>query len=177
MAVGDGVVVRRADQPREERAFRRRQLAQVLAEVGFAGFGESPDAEAAAIAEVDLVRIHLKNALLAEALLQFEGEHRFGKLSPPGAIGRKKISTRDLHGDGAGALDEIMSMPDVGPCRADDADEVKAGVLEEALVFRGENGLYQLGRQIVVTYRTALFAKAVEEVGDQLRLDFRGAHV
>jgi len=34
-----------------------------------------------------------------------------------------------------------------------------------------------LGRQIVITNRAALFAQAVEQVGDQLRLDFRRAHV
>src|SRR5437879_5096618 len=114
---------------------------------------------------------------MAKALYQFELEHRFGEFAAPGTICRKKISARHLHGDGAGALHEIMGMPDVGPCSTDDPDEVEAGVLKEALVFRGKNGLYQLGRQIVVTHRALFFAEAVEEVGDEFRLNLRRAHI
>src|SRR5579859_3476066 len=71
----------------------------------------------------------------------------------------------------------MLGVAKVGPRGAKNADEVEAGMLEEAFVFGGENGLYQLWRQVIVTHRAAFLAEAVEEVGDEFRLNFRRAHV
>ena len=47
-------------------------------------------------------------------------------------------------------------------------------MLEEALVLGGEHGVDKHLREIVKANDTPLFPGAVEEIGDQFRLDFRG---
>ena len=82
-----------------------------------------------------------------------------------------------MHGDGAGALVMTARVAHVGPGRPHDAHKVEAAVLEEALVFGRHDGVYQGGRQVLVEHRAALFARAVEEISNQLRLDFCAAHI
>ena len=53
---------------------------------------------------------------------------------------------------------------------AHDADGVEAGVLEETLVFGGGNGVDQHFWNVAKFHQAALFAIAVEEIGDELRL-------
>src|SRR5216684_1702035 len=59
----------------------------------------------------------------------------------------------------------------VSPGGAGDAQEVEAAMLEKALVLRGENGVHEKRGEIVVADGAALLARAVEEIGDELRLD------
>ena len=60
------------DEAGEERALGRFELAEVFAEVGLCGFAEAVDLVAAALAEVDLVGVHVEDLLLAEARLRAE---------------------------------------------------------------------------------------------------------
>ena len=53
-------------------------MPQVLAEIRHAGFGKSAYPEAAAVAQIYFIRVHLENLLLGEALLQLERKHGFG---------------------------------------------------------------------------------------------------
>ena len=87
MTVSRGVVIRCSNNAGQERALAQAELAQILSEIADAGLGKSADAKAAAIAEVDFVRVHLENLFLVEALLEFEREHGFGDLATPIAIG------------------------------------------------------------------------------------------
>jgi len=68
-------------------------------------------------------------------------------------------------------------MANVRPGRAEDANEVETGMLKKALVFRGKDGLHEKGRQIFIAHGAALFSGAVEEIGDEFRLDFRTAQI
>ncbi len=52
----------------------RVELAEVFAEEGLGGFAEAVDGEAAALAEVDLVGVHLEDLLLVEAGFELEGD-------------------------------------------------------------------------------------------------------
>ncbi len=110
-------------------------------------------------------------------MFEFEGDHGFGEFATPGAFVRKEEGARDLHGDGAGALIVLAGVAEVGPGGAEDADEVETTVVEEALVFGGENGMDEIGGKVVVTDGAAFLACAVEEVGDEFRLDLRGAEI
>ena len=132
-------------------------MAQILAEIDHAGLRESSDAKTAAISQIHFIGIHFKNSLLRIALLQFEAQHRFRDLSPPVAIGAQEIGTRHLHGNGAGTL-QVRAMPQVIPRRAKDADEIETWMFEEAFIFRGEDGVNKIGRQIVVTNCAPLFS-------------------
>ena len=52
----------------------RSSLLHVLAEVGLRGLAEAIDGEAAALAEIDLVGVHLEDLLLVEAVFELEGD-------------------------------------------------------------------------------------------------------
>ena len=112
--------------------------------------------------------------LLVEALLELDGNHGFGQLAPPIAIGRQKERARHLHGDGARALVVLAAVPHVGPRRSHDADEVKASMFEETLVLGGKNRVYQHYRQIFIAHGPPLLTRAVEKIGNEFRFDFRG---
>ena len=58
----------------QQRALGQIELAHILAEVGLRGLAKSVDREAAALAEVDLVGVHLEDLLLGEAVLELEGD-------------------------------------------------------------------------------------------------------
>ena len=63
------------------------------------------------------------------------------------------------------------------PGRADDANEVEAAVFEEALIFCRDDGVDQRRRNVVVADGAALFARGVEEIGDEFGLDVSGDEV
>jgi len=94
--------------------------------------------------------------LFGEALFELEGNHGFGHFAAPGALIAEEESARDLHGDGAGALKVRAGVAQVGPRGTHDAHEIEAAVLEEALVFRGENSVNENAREVVVAHRAAL---------------------
>src|SRR5438105_9091445 len=176
MAVRGRIVIGRTDNSGQIGILRQTQFAHVFSEVRHAGLGESANSEAAAIAQVHFVCVHFENLLLGEALLHLQRNEGFGKLATPVAIGGKEEGPRDLHGDGARALVMLAGVPDVGPGRADDSNEIESAVLEKALVFRRKNRVHQHDWQVFVPYRTPLFARAVKQVGDQLWLNFGGVY-
>src|SRR5713101_6760808 len=169
MTVRGRIVIRRANDPREVRAFRQPQLAQILSEVGDAGFREATYAKAPAVAQVNFVGVQLEDLLLVEALLKLDGNHGFGQLPAPIELGREEEGARDLV--------VLAAMPHVGPRRPHDADEVKATVFEETLVLGGKNRVHQHYRQIFISHGPALLTRAVEKIGDKLRLYFRGIQI
>ena len=58
------------DHAGEQGAVGEVELLEVLAEEGLGGFAEAVDVVAAAVAEVDLVGVHLEDLLLGEAMLR-----------------------------------------------------------------------------------------------------------
>ena len=174
MTVSGRIIIWRANNSREVGAFRQPQLSQILSEVGHAGFRESANAKAPAVAQVHFVGVQLENLLLVEALLELDRNHGFGELPPPVAIGRQKERARHLHRNGAGALIVLAAVPHVGPRRPHDADEVKASVLEEALVLGRKNRVHQHYRQVFIAHWPPLLTRAVEKIGNEFRFDFRG---
>src|ERR1700733_5619831 len=177
VAVGGGVIVGRADDACEVGVFGERELAEIFSEVGDAGFGESADAKAAAIAEVNLVGIELEDLLLVEALLQLHSDHQLGELAAPGALVAEEERARDLHRDGARALIVVARVAQIGPRGADDANEVEAAMLEIAFVFGGNDRVDERRRNIVVANGTAFFAKRIEKVSYEFGLDVRGLEI
>src|SRR5690348_18472133 len=105
MPLDRGIAVRRTNDPREERALREVQIANVFPEVRFGGLAESPDSEAAAVPEVNLVGVQFKNALLGETVVEFERHHGFRQLAAPDALRGEEKAARHLHVNGAGAFE------------------------------------------------------------------------
>ncbi len=115
--------------------------------------------------------------LLVEALLQLHRDHQLGELAAPGALVGEEERARDLHRDRARALIVVAGVAQVGPCCADDANEVEAAMLEVALVFGGDDRVDERGRNVVVANRAAFFAKRIEKIGDEFGLDIGGDEI
>ncbi len=77
MTVRGRIVVRRANDSRKVSALRDRELPQVLAKIGNAGFGEAANSKTPAVPEVYFVGVKLENLLLIETLLELDRNHRF----------------------------------------------------------------------------------------------------
>ncbi len=86
MPVRRRIVIRRANQAGQERAFGKRELPQIFSKIGDAGLGKSANPKAAAIAEVNFVGIQLENLLLGKTLLELERNHCFRGLAAHGAL-------------------------------------------------------------------------------------------
>ena len=147
-------------------------MPQIFSEIRHAGLGEPANSEAAAIAQVHFIRVHLKNLLFGKALLEFDGNHRFREFAPPRPLVGEEKRARQLHGDRACALIVLAAVPEVRPRGACDTDEIKAPMLKKALVLRGKNCVHQGYRQVVIPNPAALLPCAVEKVRDEVRLDF-----
>ena len=171
MPVGGGVVIGCTDNSREKRTFAQRQLPEVLSKIDHASLRKSSNTKTSAISQVHFVRVHLKNPLLRKALFQLKAQHRFGDLSPPVAIRAQEERPRHLHGNRARPL-QVRTVPQVRPGCAKNADKVETRMLEESLVFRGQNRVHQVRWQVVIANRAPLLSGTVKQVGDELRFDF-----
>ncbi len=88
----------------QQRALGQIELAHILAEVGLRGLAESVDGKAAALAQVDLVGVHLEDLLLVEAVFELERDDDLDHLALDALLGREKEAARQLHGQRGAAL-------------------------------------------------------------------------
>ncbi len=102
------------DDAGQQRGFRQRQVLDVLVEVGARCLAHSHDAEGAALAQGNLVGIHLEDALLGELLLQVHGDHHLGQLALHGLLRSQEEAARELHGERRAALAVAAFAHDVG---------------------------------------------------------------
>ncbi|MCY1516836.1 hypothetical protein D9M68_514930 [compost metagenome] len=110
-------------------------LLQRLAEVGLGGGGEA----VGAVAQVDLVQVDLQDLVLAQLLLEPEGQHDLRGLAAERALRAQVDVARHLHRDGRGAL--LAPALEAGHGRAREALVVHAAVVVEARVFHGQHGV------------------------------------
>ena len=89
------------------------------------------------VAEVHLVEIQLEDLLFRELTLDAGGENRFLQLAAIRLVARKEALPRELLGNGAAAFG-AAPFAHVAERSRSDADEVDAGVIEEALIFDGQ---------------------------------------
>ncbi len=152
------------------------ELAEVLAEEGLGGLAEAIDGEAAALAEVNLVGVHLEDLLLGEAGFELKGDQDLFELAGVAAFGREEEAARELHGEGGAAFDEAVVALEIVDDGSGHAVVVDAAVLEEAAVFDGGDGLDHARGDLVVGDEAALGAVLVfGEGGDELGLELVGA--
>jgi|SRR5882672_10696206 len=158
------------DDPGEKRGFRQSHLAEILVEVGQRSLAKSVNREAAPVPEINFIRVKLENLLLVETVLKFQRYDRFGKLAPQGPVRAEEEAARHLHGDRAAALN-ARSVAQVGPGRTQNADRIKARMLEKAPVFHGKHGIAQNLRNVVIADGAALLTGAVKQTGQKFRLN------
>lgn len=162
-------IVGALDEAGEEGGFLKAKIAEVLAEIDLGGLAEAVDGEALALAEVDLVGVVLEDLLLGELLFELEGDEGLERLAFPCLVAGEPEEAGELHGDGGGAVAAVLG--DVDPGGAEDADGVEAGVVEEALVFGGDDGVNEDLGDVFEADEAAFFAAAVVEVGDEFGLE------
>ncbi len=149
------VTIRGVDNAGQERRFRERKFADILIEVGERGFAESVNRKAAAIPQVDLVGVQLKNLLLREAMLQFQRHHGLGNLAPSVRSEMKKNFARPAWTSCWRPEHALRGASP--PTPRPESARVKSGMLEETAVFHRKHGIPQYLRDIVVADRAAFF--------------------
>jgi hypothetical protein len=91
-------------------------------------------------AEIDLVEIELEDALLGVGLLDAEGEDGLADLARQGRLVGEQEVLGDLLGQPRRALWPLAGIGDVGNHGTYHADEIDAGMGEEALVLGRDEG-------------------------------------
>ncbi len=132
---------RAAEDAGDERRFLQVQVADALAEELLGG-GLDP---VHAVAEIELVAVHLQDLFLGVTLLDLEGEKGLLELAPERHLPAEEQGRGQLLGDRASALGAAVPLarPEVLPDGPQDPPEVDAAVLEEAGVLGGQDGLLQ----------------------------------
>ena len=165
----------RLDGAGEECALGEVELLKVFAEEGLSGLAEAVDGVAAALAEVDLVGVHLEDLLLVEAIFELEGDEDLDELALDAFFGREEEILRELLGEGGAAAGSVVG-DEVGEGALGDAEVVDAAVIEEVAVFDGGDGLNHARGNLVVADEAALGAVFVfGESGDELGFELVGA--
>ena len=161
LGAGGRVVARgRLGQAAQDRHLRKAQLIQRLAEIDLCRRAHA----VGAIAQIDFVQIGLEDLFLGQLLLHLQGQQDLLELAGIGALVRQEEIARQLHGDGAAALG-FAAGHQQAPSGTQQALVIHAGVLEEAVVFRGQEGAGQILRHLVIAqWCPALGA----ELADQL---------
>src|ERR1035438_9795484 len=149
---------------------RQRELADVFAEIRFGRLAKAVDPETAAAAQIDLVGVVFKDLLLGKGLLQAQRNEEFRHLARPALLGLQPKVFRQLLAQRGRAL-LLAPLFQVHVHRLDDAQRVEALVLEEALVLGRSDGVDEHFRNIGELYQTSFLALAIEEIGDEVRLD------
>ena len=139
-----GIFGRRLEQAGQHRGFRQRHLGDVLAEIELRG-GCCAKRAAAHIGAVEIER---EDLLFGEIGLQPQCQISFLDLALDGALIGEEEVLRQLLRQRRAALND---RPRLGILRhgAGKADEIDAKVIEEAPVFRRQNRLDQMVRQLI----------------------------
>jgi hypothetical protein len=96
------------------------------------------------IAEIHLIQIELEELVLAELALQTPRQHRFLQLPEQRLVRRQKTLPRELLCQRTPALRGAMRTQ-VRRRSREDPNEIDTAVIVEALVFDGDDGVYEVG--------------------------------
>ena len=129
---------RRLRQARQHRGLSQAERVQRLAVVGPCGHCKA----ISALAEVDLVDVELEDLVLAQFALDLECKQDLVELAVIGLLAREEEVACNLHGDRRCAL-AAPARGQVGEGSAGDAQRINPGMLVEALVLRGEDGVLE----------------------------------
>jgi hypothetical protein len=129
----------------EGRGLDHGEMLGFLAEVALGGRGDA----VVAAAEINAVDVELEDALLAvEALLDALGEEDLGEFPAQGAVLQLEGLAGELLRDGRGPLVDPLRAEAVVE-RPDDPDVIDPVVLVEAAVLGREEGVDEVGRDVV----------------------------
>jgi uncharacterized protein YjbJ (UPF0337 family) len=109
---------------------------------------------------------------LDKAALDLDGQEDFVELAQERALEAQEVVAGDLHGQGAAAGDLLAGHRQLGH-GARETGEIDAVVFEEAVVFRCEQGVDELPRDLLEAQRVALL---LAELADQFPVTRVHAH-
>src|SRR2546427_11517723 len=109
--------------PRQQRGFRQREIAQVLAKIEFRGRFKTESA----MAEAHLVRVHGENLGLRETALDLNRQQNLLELSPEALFGSQEEHPAELLGQSACSL-RLAPLEQVRGSRPENADDVHSPV-------------------------------------------------
>src|SRR5581483_6860445 len=166
------------DDPREERALRRSELAERLPEVDVRGLDEAVDRDRAVLAEIHGVEVAAEYLVLARVRFEEEREHGFARFAPERPVWREEDVLHELLRQRAPAL-LPLAVAEVGHERAPDRERIDPGVPEEVPVLRGEEGVATYGRRRIRARleRGTAAAERRQHLGLELDAVRRGAVV
>ena len=111
-----------------------------------------------ALPQIDLVQVDLKNLVLGEQVLKFQGQQNFVDLSGESLLRAQVHVSRHLHGDGGSTL--ALGVAQIGQTRTNETDVVNASVLVKACVLDRQDGiLHHLGNVFEGSQVSALFTE------------------
>ena len=99
------------------------------------------------MAQKNLVHVDLKNLVLGQHVLKFEGQQNFVNLAGVALLCRQVSIARDLHGDGRRTL--TFRAADVGQAGANHAQVIDATVLKKARILNRQNGVFHDLRDVL----------------------------
>ena len=134
---GEGA--RRLDGRRQGRGLRGRKLLRIHPE----GYLRRGLHAIGPLSEIDEVQVHLQDFVLGKLTLHLQGQPDFLQLAGDGFLAGKVRKLHQLLGDGAGPL-SVAAGFQVADKRAEDARQVKAGVLVKAQILRGQKGVFHM---------------------------------
>ena len=159
--------VRRLNDAGDRRRLAQRHVADVLAEEEARSLGDAVHRERAALPEVDVVQVHLEDLILRDPALEDERHVLFGQLAAQRLLRRQEEVLHQLLRDGAAADQVLLLAAQVRDHRADGANQIDAGVVVEAAVLDGEDGLDHARRNGRERHLPTLLAARADERGER----------
>ena len=156
------------DHSGEQSVLRGIQLLEVFAEEGLRSLTKAVDVVAAAMAEVDLVGVHLEDLLFRESCFELKGDEQLDHLPLEAFFWRQEeVFGKLLRKSRSTAT--AFAGEDIGDSALDKAAVVEPAMFEEVAIFYGCDGLNKFRRNVRVAEHAALSAVLVlGERGDEL---------
>ncbi len=164
-------LLRRLRQRHQERGFRQRQPARLLAEIG-----ERGGADAFQIAPIGgEAEIEREDLILAELPLDLDRPHHLAQLGHEAALAARLQQAGDLHAQRGGARHDVTVAHELAE-RAAERQRIDAMVLEEAFVLIGEQE-FEEARIDILARRRQPPASLIGRIGPQqaaIAIDHQG---
>src|SRR5262249_18494690 len=141
-----------------------------LSEVRARSRAHAADRLRSALAQVHVVQVRLQDLFLGIAPLHDRGEPGLTELASDCPSWPDQAILDELLRDRAAALRDPAGA-NVRPGGSNEPVEIETGVLEEPMIFRGENGADQAQRNVGQPHRAEVLAAAVGATREDLALE------
>ncbi len=124
-------------------ALGRAKLRSGYAEIGLCGGLDAIGAPA----EINKIQIHFQYLILGALIFQLNGQPYFFGFPGNGFLAGKMAELNQLLGDGGGTL-LIGAAAEIGSDSAQNADDIKAGMIVKTQIFCGKESVFYMFRHL-----------------------------